>query len=74
MPRLSEKQAAADKEKYQYHSKNSYAMADAMRRRDRSDKVICADTFLNWHRCGICSHITITGYICLHCGKDDSSQ
>ena len=39
---------------------------------DIYDSYLCALTYLNLTRCKICHRISNEGYLCLHCGQDDS--
>lgn len=36
------------------------------------DKLAVANAYLSWHTCGLCERPTVTGYVCFHCGEDDS--
>lgn len=68
MARLTE--AKAKQDKAEYHS--GALDLDQREKRDQRDMVICANSYISFHRCKICTHLTVDGYICIHCGGDDS--
>lgn len=54
-------------------SKFEVANMEARERRDQADIRYCASLFLTLHRCKLCSHLNVDGYVCVHCGGDDSN-
>ena len=54
-------------------SKAQYARLSASRKdaRDKADTLTLAERFLAFHRCKLCQHLTIDGYVCYSCGGDD---
>lgn len=39
---------------------------------DLCDRAACASYAITTKRCGLCKRIAVDGYICIHCGGDDS--
>lgn len=40
---------------------------------DLQDLARCANYAANIKRCKLCRRYNIDGYVCIHCGKDDSA-
>lgn len=42
-------------------------------KRDRADMLTLAQVYLDLHRCGLCGHLSLTGYVCYWCHGDDTA-
>jgi hypothetical protein len=69
MARLSE--ARARKDAVAFNDKT--LTMEEQEQRDQQDMRICASYFITFQRCKICTHLSVEGYVCAHCGGDDSA-